>query len=102
MKAHTPYIIAFPNSDDYEPASCISGSITFSADHATVHATTDVPAVKGTDFNFVPIYKKVFKAPGRFMLNTYDTSGSEPAGSTFQNNKMSLRPSVPICRTLTT
>ncbi len=92
MKAHTPYIIAFPNNDDYEPASCISGSITFSADHATVHATTDVPAVKGTDFNFVPIYKKVFKAPGRFMLNTYDTSGSEPAGSMFQNNKMSLRP----------
>lgn len=91
IKAHVPYIISFPNSNDYQAESCIKGSITFSADNATVHSTMNVPAVNGTEFNFVPVYEKVFKAANRLMLNTYDHSGSEPAGSTFQSNKMSLR-----------
>ena len=91
MHAHVPYIVSFPNSTDYDPARCISGLITFSADNAIVHTTTNVPAVSGTAFDFVPIYKKIYKAPDHYMLNTYDNSSSAPAGSTFQSDKMSLR-----------
>ncbi|MCR5140857.1 MAG: M6 family metalloprotease domain-containing protein [Bacteroidaceae bacterium] len=92
IKANVPYVIALPNSDDYAPADCLNGVITFSASDATVHATLDVPPVEGTNFAFVPVYKKVYRQAGRYMLNTYDESHAHiPPGSEFQSNTQSVR-----------
>lgn len=92
IKANIPYVISFPNSDDYDESMRINGTVTFSATNATIFTTTAVPSVPGKDFNFVPVYKKVYKASNRYMLNTYDYGlGTTPAGSTFTPDRMSLR-----------
>ena len=92
LKANIPYVIAFPNSEDYAESQCVNGSVTFGADNATVCATTDVPSVQGKEFNFVPVYEKVYKAGNRYMLNTYDHGiDNTPAGSVFTPDRMSLR-----------
>lgn len=92
IQANVPYIIAFPNSADYKEETRINGAITFSADDVTVQPTTDVAPIVGTKFDFVPVYKKVYKEPNRYMLNVYDTSSTaNPTGSTFLPSYMSLR-----------
>lgn len=92
VKANVPYIISFPNSTDYKEADRMKGTMTFSADNTIVHATTNVPAVTGSSFDFVPVYKKVYKSGSHYMLNTYDHSSTDkPCGSTFLPNSMSLR-----------
>lgn len=92
MKANIPYVVSMPNSTDYEENERIKGTICFSADNAMVEATIDVPRVSGEQFDFVPVYEKIYKAPDRYMLNTYDhaITGS-PAGSVFTADRMSLR-----------
>ena len=91
IKANIPYIIAFPNSDDYRDSDCLNGVITFSADNATVESTLDVQPVTGNTFSFVPVYKKIYKSTGRYMLNVYDESGKVHPGSEFLPNVMSIR-----------
>ena len=91
IKANIPYVIAFPNSNEYRDDDCLNGVITFSADNATVESTLDVPPVKGTTFNFVPVYKKVYKGTSRYMLNGYDESTKTLPGSEFLPNVMSVR-----------
>jgi len=92
IKANVPYIIAFPNSDAYATDDCLGGVVTFSAEDALVHATLDVPPAEGTNFSFVPVYRKVYRQAGRYMLNAYDEShASILPGSEFQPNAMSVR-----------
>ena len=91
IKANIPCVIAFPNSTDYRDSDCLNGVITFSAENATVQPTLDVPPVTGTSFNFVPVYKKVYKDAGRYMLNVYDESKTPLPGSEFQRGVMSIR-----------
>ena len=91
MRANVPYIIAFPNSKTYMEKTRVNGTIAFMADDATIRATLDVPAVSGTQFDFVPVYKKVYKSIDRYMLNVYDESSTALEGSTFRPNEMSLR-----------
>ncbi|MBO7468076.1 MAG: M6 family metalloprotease domain-containing protein [Bacteroidaceae bacterium] len=92
IKSNVPCIVACPNSDGYDPEQTISGTLTFSAENAVVEKTTDVPPVEGSQFRFVPVYKKLYKSPNRYMLNTYDYSQeSVYAGSEFQPDVMSLR-----------
>lgn len=92
LQANIPYVIAIPNSDGYEESQRLGGILTFSASDVTVAATTDVPSVQGRTFQFVPIYKKVYKSPHRYMLNCYDYGLDDaPAGSVFTPDRMSLR-----------
>ena len=92
MKANMPYIVAFPNSESYNTDDCIQGSIVFSADNVTVESTVDVSGVTGQDYDFVPVYEKIYKSPDIYTLNTYDeaVAGALP-GSTFIADRMSLR-----------
>ncbi|MBO4444411.1 MAG: M6 family metalloprotease domain-containing protein [Bacteroidaceae bacterium] len=92
IKANIPYVVSFPNSDDYDESRNIEGSITFSAENALVKATMNVPRVNGSRFDFVPVYEKVYKAENRYMLNTYDEAVKDvPSGGSFIANRMSLR-----------
>ncbi|MBR5963713.1 MAG: M6 family metalloprotease domain-containing protein [Bacteroidaceae bacterium] len=92
IKSNVPCIVSCPYSDGYDPGHTISGALTFSADNAVVEQTTDVPPVEGSLFRFVPVYKKIYKSPSIYVLNTYDYSKEGTyAGSEFQPDVMSLR-----------
>ena len=92
IKAGVPYIVSCPNSEGYDPDRTIHGTLTFSADDVVVQPTVDVVPVEGPLFRFVSVYKKVYKSPARYVLNTYDYSKEGIyAGSEFQPDVMSLR-----------
>ena len=93
IKANIPYIISFPASTDYAEGSRLDGTIAFSATDATIHATLDVPPVEGDIFDFVPVFRKVYRDKSRYMLNAYDESKGTTVlpGSEFQPNVQSVR-----------
>lgn len=90
-KANIPYVVSFPNSSEYSDRDRLNGVIRFSADDVEVQATLDVPSVKGDTYDFVPVYSKVYRAEGRYVLNVYDEDCHAPAGSSWLANRMSLR-----------
>lgn len=92
IKAGEPYIIAFPNSDEYNPAKRLAGDIIFGAENAQVIATTDAEPVRGKNMDFCPVFVKQYKQNGVFALNSYDegTRNALP-GSVFYPNSLGQR-----------
>ena len=92
IKAGEPYIIAFPNSDEYSEENRLAGDIVFSAENAEVITTTEVEPVRGKTMNFLPVFCKQYKQEGLFVLNSYDEGSRDKLpGSSFAPNSLGQR-----------
>ena len=90
IKANTPYIIAMPNSSNYQNDYNLSGDVTFSSTDAYI---TKTPTFSGT---FLPAYSTVAKSASVYALNVKNRyvsySGNYDAGSRFISNLRDVRP----------
>lgn len=88
--AYEPYIIAMPNSSNYQNEYNLAGDVTFSAGNVQVPKT---PSFTGT---FVPAFATVAKSSSVHALNVNNRyvkySGSYDAGSRFIANLRDVRP----------
>lgn len=92
IRANVPYVIAFPNSDEYREDTRINGTITFLATDAVIHPLSPEDEIQGHTFNFMPTNRKLYASTAYLTLNTYDNAdASAPAGSTFIADRMSIR-----------
>lgn len=84
LSANTPYLICFPNADDLDDYTNISGEVTFKAFDAEVVATPTFDATAGKEYDMMPTYQPVATADGIYAINA--------AGSSFVNNSRDIAP----------
>lgn len=91
LKANVPYIIAMPNNTVYGSNS-LSGTVSFTADNATIQATDSLEAIVGANFIFTPNYDVITPNADIYVLNVGAKFESYNAGSVFAPNKFSAAP----------
>lgn len=91
LKANVPYIIALPNNPEYG-ANSLSGSVSFTADNATIQATDQLEGTVGDDFTFVPNYDALVADAGIYALNVGSKFDAYNAGSVFVPEKFKVNP----------
>lgn len=73
IRANRPYIIAMPNSDEYEEEFNIRGRVTFSASDAeegvTVESTVSLLSAPGPEFDLVPVYEAALRSDTVYAIN---------------------------------
>ena len=92
IEANTPYIISMPNnpsvySEDYIQA----GRVTFSAQNATIPATSQT-GITGGNVTFVPTFQSVDKSPDIYAINRNEAYKGNPEGSIFVADYREVRP----------
>lgn len=95
IAANTPFILEMPNSDEYEDRFNIEGTVTFSAENATVYATTAAkPATQGYTMN--GSYEGVESGSYVYALNDEEYTASDGTvympGGVFVENSRDVRP----------
>jgi hypothetical protein len=102
LEANHPYIIAMPNSSQYDDIYNITGEVTFSAENIDCKNSTDsIPMnAVGTDYTMYPSYSYVEPSDGIYVLstngfvnNTYDIY---PFEAYIQFNTNSMRSVVTL------
>ena len=95
IQANTPYIISMPNHQNYKSEYRINGSITFSAENATVKKTDDLMSGSYNGNTFVPSYVNADNS-GYYALNVNNDYvsyyGESVEGSRFVANLRPVRP----------
>lgn len=84
IEANRPYIIAMPNSDEYEEVFNIRGKVVFSASDAggvVVKATSGKQMVAGPDFGLVPAYETVTCCDSVYAINHDEYDGMLPGAA---------------------
>ena len=89
--ANTPYIIAMPNHDAYGEYA-MGGMVTFSAENATVHATTGELSGSGNGFVLKGTYDEVSPSSTVYALNVGARFEDYSAGSVFVSNRYVVAP----------
>lgn len=73
IRANRPYIIAMPNSDEYEEEFNIRGRVTFSASDAeegvAVESTVSLLSAPGPEFDLVPVYEAALRSDTVYAIN---------------------------------
>lgn len=73
IRVNRPYIIAMPNSDEYEEEFNIRGRVTFSASDAeegvTVESTVSLLSAPGPEFDLVPVYEAALRSDTVYAIN---------------------------------
>ena len=95
IAANTPFILEMPNSDEYEDRFNIEGTVTFTAENATVYATTAAkPATQGYMMN--GSYEGVESGSYVYALNDEEYTASDGTvympGGVFVENSRNVRP----------
>ena len=95
IAANTPFILEMPNSDEYEDRFNIEGTVTFTAENATVYATTAAkPATQGYTMN--GSYERVESGSYVYALNDEEYTASDGTvympGGVFVENSRDVRP----------
>ena len=103
IKANTPYIIAMPNSSNYDDYYNVAGEVTFSATNAKVPVSSSTVTATSGDRYFVPAFAVKDQSSTIYVLNVSNDrvsySGSYDKGSRFIPN---LRPVYPFEAYMTT
>ena len=103
IKANTPYIIAMPNSSNYDDYYNVAGEVTFSATNAKVPVSSSRVTATSGDRYFVPAFAVKDQSSTVYALNVSNDrvsySGSYDKGSRFIPN---LRPVYPFEAYMTT
>ncbi|MCM1313101.1 MAG: leucine-rich repeat protein [Bacteroides sp.] len=85
ISANQPYIIAMPNSDEYEEEFNIRGTVTFSASDAAngivIAATPSDHTSKGPDYELIPTYETVLCHDTVYVINHEDYDGLLPGAA---------------------
>lgn len=95
IKAHAPFIMEVPNSDEYEDRYNVVGQVTFSADSVTVYATTDMDREVEDDLVLLGSYEGVSAERAVYALNDegiYTDGNSYMEGSIFVADSRDIRP----------
>ena len=95
ITANKPFIMQLPNSDEYEDIYNVDGKVTFSAEDATVHVTTDVEQEKSTGYSLQGSYEGTAADSYVYALNDEEyTADSEVymPGGVFVANSRDIRP----------
>lgn len=93
--ANQPFIMEVPNSDEYDDKYNIEGTVTFSAENVTVHATTDMAPATGNGYSLQGTYEGETATGTVYALNDMAyTTGSEYflPGGVFVANARDIRP----------
>ena len=90
IKANTPYIISMPNNTAYQAGYNVSGQVTFSAENATVAATSAVNTSSNGSKQFVPNFLEQTSGGSIYAINANNAlgsyAGSYTEGSVFTNS----------------
>ena len=90
IKANTPYIISMPNNTAYQAGYNVSGQVTFSAENATVAATSAVNTSSNGSKQFVPNFIEQTSGGSIYAINANNAlgsyAGSYMEGSVFTNS----------------
>ena len=90
IKANTPYIISMPNNTAYQAGYNVSGQVTFSAENATVAATSAVNTSSNGSKQFVPNFTEQTSGGSIYAINANNAlgsyAGSYAEGSVFTNS----------------
>lgn len=89
--ANTPYIISMPNNAAYGDYA-VGGAITFSAENATIYATTDDLSGRGNGFVLNGTYDVLAPSPVVYALNVDAAYEGFAAGSVFVSNRHVVPP----------
>lgn len=84
MEANRPYIIAMPNSDEYEEEFNVRGTVTFSASDAegvVVEATSGRHISSGPEFDLIPTYETVSYSDTVYVINREEYDGMLPGAA---------------------
>ena len=95
IKAHAPFIMEVPNSDEYEDRYNVVGQVTFSADSVTVYATTDMDREVEDDLVLLGSYEGISADRAVYALNdeeVYTDGNSYMEGSIFVADSRDIRP----------
>ncbi len=84
LSANTPYIICFPNDDNLDDYTNLTGVVTFKAFDAEVAATPSFDVTAGNEFDMMPTFQPVAAADGIYAMNE--------SGSSFVNNSRDINP----------
>lgn len=90
IKANRPYIIAMPNSSDYEEEFNIRGTVTFSAtdnEGILIEPTSSCTVSTGPDFELVPTYETVIQSDTVYAINNEEYDGMLPGAAFVCNNR---------------
>ena len=90
IKANTPYIISMPNNTTYQAGYNVSGQVTYSAENATVAATSAVNISSNGSKQFVPNFTEQTSGGSIYAINANNAlgsyAGSYTEGSVFTNS----------------
>ena len=89
--ANTPYIIAMPNNAEYGDYS-LNGTMTFSANQATIHTTNEVVVSKNSELTMTPTYEAIAANAYLYVLNVGSAYDVHNPGSVFVPNKYAVSP----------
>ena len=95
IHANTPYVISMPNNEQYLADYRLNGTVTFSAENATVRKSDEVQTAASTSFTFVPNFARQEASASFYALNvnnSFVTNSSSTAGSMFVRNSRSVLP----------
>ena len=101
IKANVPYIIAMPNSTEYEQIFNISGNVSFISENAVVNHTSKAVKSVGNTFNLVPAYNNVAQSPSVYAVNNEVYDGMRP-GSAFVSGLRNVNPFEAYATVVTT
>ncbi len=95
VHANRPYIIAMPNSDDYEEYFNVRGTVTFSAADSEkgvgIEATSGCVVSSGPEFELVPAYEVVQCSDTVYTVNDEEYEGMLP-GAVFVSGLRDVLP----------
>ena len=83
IEANTPYIISMPNNQSYADQYILGGQVTFEAQNAQVHASTELTTDEKGDFWFVPCFTIQEKTSSILPINVGQAFDGFPEGSNF-------------------
>lgn len=91
IQANTPYLLSMPNNSEYGDYS-LNGSVTFSADNATISSSDALVVPANAQYRFVPSYAMVEANDSVYALNTGVRYGEYVAGSVFVPDNYAVNP----------
>ncbi len=93
IQANRPYLIAMPNSEEYQPEYNITGDVTFRATDQMLHLSQDATSSEGSSMMLTPTYKDIAltDAAQLFAINDTVYQGYMPGG-VFVRGQRAVRP----------
>lgn len=90
LRANTAYIIAMPNNSEYGN-NTLNGSVTFSANQATIYSTDEVFVSEGTEMTLTPTYEPIAANSDVYALNVDAAYGNNKPGSIFMPGRYATK-----------